>query len=123
MTIIDDDIFEEDEHFTVRLSNIRIAGPDGKTESYEGPAGVLGRNSTAEIVILDDDYPGVFTFEEESKIVPEADRVVVVNVVRQQGARGIVRVPYHTIEGTAKGGGEAFEDAIGELEFGNEEYR
>jgi hypothetical protein len=27
------------------------------------------------------------------------------------------------MEGTAKGGGEAFEDAIGELEFDNEEYR
>ena len=123
VAIIDDDIFEEDEHFTVRLSNIRLAGSDGKTESYEGPAGVLGRNSTAEIVILDDDYPGVFAFEEETKTVPEADRVVVLNVVRQQGARGIVRVPYHTMEGTAKGGGEAFEDAIGELEFDNEEYR
>ena len=123
VTIIDDDIFEEDEHFTVRLSNIRLAGSDGKPESYDGPAGVLGPNATAEVVILDDDYPGVFTFEESSKIVPEADRVVVLNVVRQQGARGIVRVPYHTMEGTAKGGGEAFEDAVGELEFDNEEYR
>ena len=123
VTIIDDDIFEEDEHFTVRLSNIRLAGSDGKAESYEGPAGVLGHNSVAEIVILDDDYPGVFTFEEASKTIPEADRVVALNVIRQQGARGIVRVPYHTIEGTAKGGGEAFEDAIGELEFSNEEYR
>lgn len=123
VTIIDDDIFEEDEHFTVRLSNIRVAGSDGKPENYTGPAGVLGRNSAAEIVILDDDYPGVFTFEEGSKTVPEADRVVVLNVARQQGARGIVRVPYHTIEGSAKGGGEAFEDAVGELEFDNEEYR
>lgn len=123
VTIIDDDIFEEDEHFTVRLSNIRLAGSDGKAESYEGPAGVLGHNSLAEIVILDDDYPGVFTFEEESKTIPEADRIVVLNVARQQGARGIVRVPYHTMEGTAKGGGEAFEDAVGELEFSNEEYR
>lgn len=123
VTIIDDDIFEEDEHFTVRLSNIRLAGSDGKAESYEGPAGVLGLNSVAEIVILDDDYPGVFTFEEASKTIPEADRVVALNVIRQQGARGIVRVPYHTMEGTAKGGGEAFEDAIGELEFSNEEYR
>lgn len=123
VTIIDDDIFEEDEHFTVRLSNIRLAGSDGKPESYNGPAGVLGPNSTAEIVILDDDYPGVFTFEKGNKSVPEADRVVGLTVIRQQGARGIVRVPYHTIEGTAKGGGEAFEDAVGELEFDNEEYR
>jgi solute carrier family 8 (sodium/calcium exchanger) len=123
VAIIDDDIFEEDEHFTVRLSNIRLAGSDGKPESYDGPAGVLGPNSTAEIVILDDDYPGVFTFEGEARTVPEADRVVTLTVVRQQGARGIVRVPYHTIEGTAKGGGEAFEDAVGELEFDNEEYR
>lgn len=123
VVIIDDDIFEEDEHFTVRLSNIRLAGPDGKMDNYEGRTGVLGPNFTAEIVILDDDYPGVFTFEEESTSVAEADKVVVLKVVRQQGARGIVRVPYHTIEGTAKGGGEAFEDTIGELEFKNEELR
>ena len=123
ITIVDDEIFEEDEHFTVRLSNIRMAGPDGKTENYRGPAGVLGKDSVAEIVILDDDYPGVFTFEESAKTVSEADRLVVLKVVRQQGARGIVRVPYHTMEGTAKGGGEAFEDAVGELEFGDEEYR
>lgn len=123
VAIIDDDIFEEDEHFSVRLCNLRMAGPDGKTENYNGPAGVLGKESVAEIVILDDDYPGVFTFEEESRIVPEADRIVLLNVARQQGARGIVRVPYHTMEGTAKGGGEAFEDAVGELEFANEEYR
>lgn len=123
LTVLDDDIFEEDEHFTVRLSNIRVAGPDGKAESYSGPAGVLGKNSVAEVVILDDDYPGVFTFKVKTKSVPEADRRVVLEVARQQGARGIVRVPYHTMEGTAKGGGEAFEDSIGELEFGNEEYK
>ena len=123
LTVIDDDIFEEDEHFTVRLSNIRVAGPDGKVENFSGAAGVLGKNSVAEVVILDDDYPGVFSFHEKTKSVAEADRRVVLEVFRHQGARGIVRVPYHTMEGTAKGGGEAFEDSIGELEFGNEEYK
>ncbi|OON20463.1 hypothetical protein X801_03656, partial [Opisthorchis viverrini] len=35
--------------------------------------------------------------------------------------RGIVRVPYQTIEGSAKGGGKDYEDAIGYLEFQNDQ--
>ncbi|KAK7929508.1 hypothetical protein WMY93_005903 [Mugilogobius chulae] len=44
-----------------------------------------------------------------------------VRVVRTCGARGAVAVPYKTIEGTAKGGGEDFEDTHGVLEFDNNE--
>lgn len=122
VVIIDDDIFEEDEHFTVVLGNVRIAGPDGDLvrNTYRGPPGKILRGQ-ATIVILDDDYPGIFTFESESMVVPEADRVARVRVTRNTGARGIVRVPYHTEEGTAKGGGEDYEDAVGELEFDDDE--
>lgn len=123
VVIIDDDIFEEDEHFTVSLSNVRVAGPDGDLmrNTYRGPPGKIIRDGQATIVILDDDYPGIFTFESESMAVPEADRLVKVRVTRNTGARGIVRIPYHTEEGTAKGGGEDYEDAVGELEFDNDE--
>ncbi|KAG7214222.1 hypothetical protein INR49_023247 [Caranx melampygus] len=47
--------------------------------------------------------------------------VMEVKVVRASGARGVVVVPYKTIEGTAKGGGEDFEDTHGVLEFDNDE--
>ncbi|KAF6724061.1 Sodium/calcium exchanger 3 [Oryzias melastigma] len=44
-----------------------------------------------------------------------------VKVLRTSGARGTVIVPYRTMEGLAKGGGEDFEDTYGELEFKNDE--
>lgn len=44
------------------------------------------------------------------------------NIVRLLGARGVVRIPYYTEEGSAKAGGEDFEDSAGELEFGNDEF-
>ena len=123
VVIIDDDIFEEDEHFSVQLGNVRVAGPDGDLvrNTYRGPPGKLGKHSSAEITILDDDYPGVFGFEENEFKVAEADGQAKIKVIRTTGARGTVRVPYHTVEGTAKGGGDDYEDAVGELEFLNDE--
>ena len=123
VVIIDDDIFEEDEHFYVHLGNVRVAGKDGDLvrNTYRGPAGRVGKDGMATITILDDDYPGIFTFEEQKHSVPEADGKVKLKVIRHTGARGTVRVPYYTIEGTAKGGGEDYEDAVGELEFENDE--
>ncbi|XP_020605885.1 sodium/calcium exchanger 1-like [Orbicella faveolata] len=123
VVIVDDDIFEEDEHFYVHLGNVRVAGADGDLvrNTYRGPAGKVGKDGVATVTILDDDYPGIFTFEEEKNSVTEADGVIKLKVIRHTGARGTVRVPYHTVEGTAKGGGEDYEDAVGELEFMNDE--
>lgn len=123
VVIVDDDIFEEDEHFFVHLGNVRVAGPNGDLvrNTYRGPPGKLGKKNTASVVILDDDYPGVFGFEEAVFKVAEADGAAKLKVVRTTGARGTVRVPYHTVEGTAKGGGDDYEDAVGELEFLNDE--
>lgn len=123
VVIIDDDIFEEDEHFYVHLGNVRVAGEDGDLvrNKYRGPAGKVGKDGVATITILDDDYPGIFTFEEEKHSVTEADGTIKLKVIRHTGARGTVRVPYHTVEGTAKGGGTDYEDAVGELEFENDE--
>ncbi|XP_029202495.2 sodium/calcium exchanger 1-like [Acropora millepora] len=123
VVIIDDDIFEEDEHFYVHLGNVRVASEDGDLlrNKYRGPAGKVGKDGVATITILDDDYPGIFTFEEEKYTITEADGTIKLKVVRHTGARGTVRVPYHTVEGTAKGGGTDYEDAVGELEFENDE--
>uniref|UniRef100_A0A672HSG3 Sodium/calcium exchanger 1-like n=1 Tax=Salarias fasciatus TaxID=181472 RepID=A0A672HSG3_SALFA len=123
INIIDDDIFEEDEHFLVHLSNVRVIseGSNGcETNHVDGVAG-LGLPCTATVTIFDDDHAGIFTFEEPVVTVSESVGVMEVKVIRTSGARGVVVVPYKTTEGTAKGGGEDFEDTHGVLEFENDE--
>ncbi|XP_069661324.1 sodium/calcium exchanger 1 isoform X4 [Haliaeetus albicilla] len=123
--IIDDDIFEEDENFLVHLSNIRVsteASDEGILEaSRVSTLACLGSPSTATVTIFDDDHAGIFTFEEPVTHVSESVGTMEVKVLRTSGARGNVIVPYKTIEGSAKGGGEDFEDTCGELEFQNDE--
>ncbi|KAK5873308.1 hypothetical protein PBY51_018359 [Eleginops maclovinus] len=120
--IIDDDIFEEDEHFLVHLSNVRVLlrGDEGETNHVDALAG-LGLPCTATVTIFDDDHAGIFTFEEPALTISESVGMMEVKVIRTSGARGVVMVPYKTTEGTAKGGGEDFEDTHGVLEFENDE--
>ncbi|KAM8952647.1 sodium/calcium exchanger 2 [Pelodytes ibericus] len=121
--IIDDDIFEEDEHLFVRLMNLRVGDAEGMFEpDGEGrPKARLVSPLIATVTILDDDHAGIFTFEEKLVHVSESVGVLEVRVVRNSGARGTVVVPYRTVEGTARGGGVDFEDGYGELEFLNDE--
>ncbi|XP_036728991.1 sodium/calcium exchanger 1 isoform X6 [Balaenoptera musculus] len=123
--IIDDDIFEEDENFLVHLSNVKVsceASEDGILEvNHVSTLACLGSPSTATVTIFDDDHAGIFTFEEPVTHVSESIGIMEVKVLRTSGARGNVIVPYKTIEGTARGGGEDFEDTCGELEFQNDE--
>ncbi|XP_004698741.1 sodium/calcium exchanger 3 isoform X1 [Echinops telfairi] len=126
--IIDDDIFEEDEHFFVRLSSVRLEAdqpeegePPALLNSLPLPRAVLASPCVATVTILDDDHAGIFTFECDTIRVSESIGVLEVKVLRTSGARGTVIVPFRTLEGTAKGGGEDFEDIYGELEFKNDE--
>ncbi|XP_038584634.1 sodium/calcium exchanger 3 isoform X1 [Micropterus salmoides] len=122
--IIDDDIFEEDEHFFVRLSNLRVLETEDEVLSANSlpyPKAILGSPSVATVTILDDDHSGIFTFESNLVHVSESIRIMEVKVLRTSGARGTVIVPYRTVDGLAKGGGEDFEDTYGELEFKNDE--
>lgn len=123
--IIDDDIFEEDENFLVHLSNVKVSSEtseDGILEAnHVSTLACLGSPSTATVTIFDDDHAGIFTFEEAMTHVSESIGIMEVKVLRTSGARGNVIVPYKTIEGTARGGGEDFEDTCGELEFQNDE--
>ncbi|XP_061024601.1 sodium/calcium exchanger 1 isoform X6 [Eubalaena glacialis] len=123
--IIDDDIFEEDENFLVHLSNVKVSSEtseDGILEvNHVSTLACLGSPSTATVTIFDDDHAGIFTFEEPVTHVSESIGIMEVKVLRTSGARGNVIVPYKTIEGTARGGGEDFEDTCGELEFQNDE--
>ncbi|KAL6105218.1 slc8a3 [Pungitius sinensis] len=122
--IIDDDIFEEDEHFFVRLSNLRVLETEDEVlspNSLQYPKAILGFPTVATVTILDDDHSGIFTFESSSVHVSESMGIMEVKVLRTSGARGTIIVPYRSLEGLAKGGGEDFEDTYGELEFKNDE--
>ncbi|XP_015591226.1 sodium/calcium exchanger 1 isoform X3 [Cephus cinctus] len=91
LSVIDDEIFEEDEHFYVRLSNC------------SQPA-MLASPSLATVMILDDDHSGIFGFPERDVELVESVGQYPLRVVRYSGARGRVVVPYRTVEGTAKPG-------------------
>ncbi|XP_062824991.1 sodium/calcium exchanger 1 isoform X2 [Anolis carolinensis] len=123
--IIDDDIFEEDENFLVHLSNVKVISAEQEESVLEAnhvaTVACLGSPATATVTIFDDDHAGIFTFEEPVTHVSESVGTMEVKVLRTSGARGNVIVPYKTIEGTARGGGEDFEDTCGELEFQNDD--
>ncbi|KAG6441951.1 hypothetical protein O3G_MSEX002101 [Manduca sexta] len=104
--VIDDDVFEEDEHFYVRLTSPRGAS--------------LASPSTATVVILDDDHSGVFSFPQRDFELTESVGTYDLKVVRTAGARGKVRIPYWTEDGTAKGGTQ-YEPAQGHIMFENNE--
>ncbi|KAK0098097.1 hypothetical protein PV326_011285 [Microctonus aethiopoides] len=89
LSVIDDDLFEEDEHFYIRLSNV-------------SDSAMLVSPSLATVMILDDDHSGIFGFPERDVELVESVGQYPLRVVRYSGARGRVAVPYRTVEGTAK---------------------
>ncbi|XP_076047626.1 sodium/calcium exchanger 3 isoform X2 [Oratosquilla oratoria] len=130
LEVIDDDVFEEDEHFYVRLSNIRLGSPDGTavTHAVNGEAGQpnkpvkmeLAAPYVATIMILDDDHGGIFNVGEKDVEIVESIGTYELKVARWSGARGRVSVPYNTEDGTAKEGKD-YEETSGELIFENNE--
>ncbi|KAG8437971.1 hypothetical protein GDO86_008598 [Hymenochirus boettgeri] len=114
--IIDDDVFEQDEHFYVQLSNPRRA-----RGVREGQGRVrLGNGRRATVTIFDDDHAGIFSFESDKMRVSESIGTMKAKVVRGSGARGKVAIPYKTSEGTAKAG-EDYLEVAGKVEFQNDE--
>ncbi|XP_026183981.1 sodium/calcium exchanger 2a isoform X2 [Mastacembelus armatus] len=117
--ILDDDIFEEDEHFFVRLQNLRLE--EGRNEGTGmPPKGRLVEPFVATITILDDDHAGIFSFGQRMLRVSESTGTLTVTVVRNSGSRGTVAVPYHTEDGSAKAGVD-YEETRGEVEFTDEQ--
>ncbi|KRG02343.1 uncharacterized protein Dmoj_GI10756, isoform F [Drosophila mojavensis] len=103
--IIDDDIFEEDECFYIRLfnpsENVSLYVPD-----------------IATIMILDDDHAGIFAFGDALHEVNESVGAYVLPVMRYSGARGTVIVPYWSEDETAISG-RHYHGVRGELIFEN----
>ncbi|XP_055590446.1 sodium/calcium exchanger 3-like [Uranotaenia lowii] len=105
--VIDDEVFEQDEHFYIRLSNV------------SDPA-ILSTPKVATVMILDDDHSGIFALASKDHELVESVGLYELKVQRYSGARGKVRVPYWTEDGTAKGGKD-YEEQRGELLFENNE--
>lgn len=137
--VIDDDVFEEDEHFYVRLSNPRYLGSGGSGATMNGSPGQpqpppgattlaaaarppvkLDTPSVCTVMILDDDHSGVFSMPESQVEISEAVGEYRLKVNRFSGARGRVFLPYKAIEGTAKVNRD-FEPCEGTIVFENNE--
>lgn len=119
---MDDDVFEEDEHFFVRLRNLRLEEEASEAGTGTPPKGRLVEPLVATVTILDDDHAGIFTFSQRVLRVSESSGILSLTVVRNSGSRGTVAVPYHTEDGSAKAGVD-YEETKGELEFTNEQTR
>ncbi|XP_039232674.1 sodium/calcium exchanger 3 isoform X4 [Drosophila yakuba] len=105
--VIDDDVFEEDECFYIRLFNpsegVKLAVP-----------------MIATVMILDDDHAGIFAFTDSVFEITESVGRFELKVMRYSGARGTVIVPYWTENDTATESKD-YEGARGELIFENNE--
>merc|ERR1712001_364537 len=126
LEVMDDDVFEEDEHFYIRITNPRrkdgIETPQMEVEGAMVPSIQLGTPHVATIMILDDDHGSVFQFENHEAEIVESVGVFELTVARMSGARGKVAIPYTTEEGTAKAGKD-YEHQEGELIYQNEENK
>lgn len=116
LQIIDDELFEDDEHFFVHLTDLKLQGPP-PAHSIK-----LVNPKVAKVTILDDDHAGVFGFPEASIDVPESEGVYELPVERSSGARGKIRVPYRTEDGSAKQGKD-YVETHGYVVFENNEAR
>jgi len=129
LEVLDDDVFEDDEHFYIRISNLRrkdgmpiasmeVTDDEGKKSMQ--PAVQLGTPHMATIMILDDDHGGIFGFDDSEAEIVESVGVYELKVQRISGARGKVAIPFSTEDGSAKAGAH-YDSIEGELIFENEE--
>lgn len=102
--IIDDDVYEEDEQFTVRLSNARFTDGNELSVNNNSLSKLKCYPETCTIMILDDDHNGIFVFPEPEIECIESVGTLRVKVSRTCGARGKVKIPFKTVDGSALAG-------------------
>jgi len=93
VTILDDDVEEDDEQFLIILS----APAAGEVSLKPG-------RDVAHVTIINDDFPGTFVFPTEEIKVKESAGTVRIQVDRVKGCSGEVSLQYSTRDGTALAG-------------------
>jgi len=107
VTIVDDNQWEPDEEFFIKLS---LLSSDDSGEVK------LGRTSIMEIMILNDDEPGIFQFEKRGHLVKESCVEAELSVTRENGADGDICVKWRTQDKTAISGKD-YTGGEGVIEF------
>ena len=112
--IIDDEDYEEDAYFSVKITSARYLDVSGAEKSSDRSTGTSGKVNTsfkkaphsransiqigpqdeAVVTILDDDHCGVFHFIGASIVVPDNLPVAEIKVSRTMGAHGRVAIPF-----------------------------
>merc|ERR1712110_304860 len=116
VTIVDDNQWEPDEEFFIKLALVKKDPTMHAQDCDHGGAVKLGRTSIMEIKILNDDEPGTFQFERRGHLVKESCGEALLSVLRENGADGDLKVKWKTIDKTAVSGKD-FTGGEGELEF------
>ncbi|KAL3115582.1 hypothetical protein niasHT_014259 [Heterodera trifolii] len=118
--IVDNDEYEDDEQFLVKLTNLDAFCANNPSQKM--PAQFAQQADSATVMIIDDDHGGAFSFTSEVFRVPETQGQFILEVRRHRGARGTVRIPFTVTEGSAKAGKD-FRVHEKELVFLNEQTK
>jgi len=116
VTIVDDNQWEPDEEFFLKLALVPKDPTMHAQDCDHGGAVKLGRTSIMEIKILNDDEPGTFQFERRGHLVKESCGEANLSVLRENGADGDLKVKWRTVDKTAVSGKD-YTGGEGELEF------
>ena len=115
--IIDDEEFEEDKDFYVKLSTPRLKRAEPNQEkSSNGRKASLTQSrrdfsvlprvkvgaAQCTITILDDDHCGSFHFEMQEQAIPDNVGIAKIKVIRSIGARGVIHLPFRINQGTGR---------------------
>ena len=107
ITIVDDNQWEPDEEFFLKLTII----PGEDNEHVK-----LGKRCIMEITILNDDEPGHLQFEKRGYLLKESCVNAEVGVVRENGADGNISVKWRTLDKSAVSGKD-YTQREGEIRF------
>ena len=90
--IIDDDDWEPDEEFYLKIS-LPTEGDNSDVK--------IGKKNIMTVIILNDDEPGTFSFDKRGYFVKESCGNAAFRVYREDGADGAIEVRWRTIDKTA----------------------
>ena len=122
INIIDDDVWEPDNHFWVTIEAVEAgtalmpeASSDGGKpaaaaseqtgggavedgDSADSAPSVVVRTPRTKVTIIDDDNPGIFAFKDRRVLVKESESTARCTVLRKLGSDGAVEVSYETVD-------------------------